>query len=498
MSENIQVGGMQEVFIQLSGKTLKDVERTIKSIEDMGGRVTNVFMPGIMVASVPSAKIKSLARRAGIASVETEPVKKEAIKLAGHELALAMDAWNNHIGADRMTRAMESPMLNKSWDAKDMLPPDPPGEVMEELRRRDAEFAPMLAMGPLGAPNFNIPVLVGRIAVGIVYVDSTVNAYKITDTEKSKIITETTEGLNMLSGFEPRANIQWFYDFKRPKINLTAANFPANNQNSWEDTWRNAALGAMGYAPTLAGMNNYINSIKTANNAQWAYAIFVTKYPKVWFGYYWGNHVVMDFAVDGWGIDRFNLVVAHETGHVFGCGDEYGSSGCTCTSLHGRYQVKNGNCENCAPNPIPCLMRANSQAICDYSRGQLGWNELSIQSRGTTVLKGTWTFDFDSGVQGPAAGADIWWRQVNTVTRYLVPQSGAMIANMGNVDFDSVSRQTLLLQPYSTTPINGSNNSSNKLKAGTVVAIKTNAGRYAKLKVDSYGYNLGITWVTYK
>jgi len=143
-------------------------------------------------------------------------------------------------------------------------------------------------------------------------------------------------------------------------------------------------------------------------------------------------------------------------------------------------------------------MRANSQAICDYSRGQLGWNELSMQSRGTTVLKGTWTFDLDSGVQGPASGSDLWWRQVNTVTRYLVPQSGAMIANMGNVDFDSVSRQTLLLQPYSTTPINGSNNSSNKLKAGTVVAIKTNAGRYAKLKVDSYGYNLGITWVTYK
>jgi hypothetical protein len=48
------------------------------------------------------------------------------------------------------------------------------------------------------------------------------------------------------------------------------------------------------------------------------------------------------------------------------------------------------------------------------------------------------------------------------------------------------------------TPINGSNNAANQLTAGTVVAIKTGAGRYAKMKINSYGYNLGMTWVTYK
>jgi hypothetical protein len=497
MSENVQVGGMQEVFIQLKGKTLKDVERSIASVESIGGRVTHIFPPGIMVASVPSVKVKILRRRAGVVSVETGTIAKEGQKDIGHELDLAIDAWNNHIGAERRTRAIESPLLNKSWDTKEFLPPDPPAEVMAELRRRDAELAPAQEKGLAGAPNMNIPVLVGRVAVGIVFVDSTIAQYKITDAEKSKIISETTEGLNMLSSFEPNAGIQWAYDFKRPKITLQSGSFPAANQNGWEDTWRNAAMTAMGYSANINGMNSYINSIKVANNAQWAYALFVTKYPKVWFGYYWGNHVVMDFAVDGWGIDNFNLVVAHETGHVFGCGDEYAASGCTCTSLHGRYQVKNGNCENCAPVSVPCLMKSNSQAVCDYTRGQLGWNELAIKSRGATTFKGTWTFDLDSGVQGPASGADLWWEQVNTVTRYLVPQSGAMLANLGAVNFDAVSRQTLMTKAYTATPVNGSNNTSNKLTPGTVIAIKTNAGRYAKMRIDTYGYNLGITWVTY-
>jgi hypothetical protein len=101
-------------------------------------------------------------------------------------------------------------------------------------------------------------------------------------------------------------------------------------------------------------------------------------------------------------------------------------------------------------------------------------------------------------VQGSSTGSDIWWEQVNNVTRYLVPQGGAMLANLGQVNFDAVSLQTLQTRPYTMTPINGSNNTSNQLTAGTVVAIKTGAGRYAKMKINSYGYNLGMTWVTYK
>jgi hypothetical protein len=496
-----QVGGMQEAFIQIRWKSMKGVEQTVAAVEKMGGRVLHAYPPSLMVVSVPANKTEKLVGKAGIVAATTERFEGAARAAGDEVLTMAMEAWNAHFSDERRERALASPTLDRGWDAGGpLLPPDPPPDVMEQLRQRERAAVPAAARAAAfaGAPIMSIPVLVGRVAVGVVFVDSTVAAFQITDAEKSKIVTEVSEGLNMLSSFEPRANIQWFYDFKRPKITLPASAFTNANKNSWEDLWRNAAMQAMGYAASYDGMVAYANSIKASNAAGWGYAIFVTKYPKDWFGYEWGNHVVMDFTVDNWGIDNFNLVVAHETGHVFGCPDEYGSSGCNCTQLGGRYQIANGNCQPCATNFVPCLMCSNSQAVCDYTRGHLGWNELAVQSRGTTTLKGTWTFDFDTGVQGSSTGSDIWWEQVNNVTRYLVPQGGAMLANLGQVNFDAVSLQTLQTRPYTMTPINGSNNASNQLTAGTVVAIKTGAGRYAKMKINSYGYNLGMTWVTYK
>ena len=498
MAKRRQVGGMQEVLIQLSAKSMSSTEKAVQAIEKAGGRVRHAFPPQVIVASVPEAEVKKLAGKSGIVSITADPVGTRAMAKAGDPLSFAQAAWNEHLSVDRRTRAITSAQKATSWDEPGKLPPHPPEEIMEHFREQERALMPKTRAKALGAPILSIPVLVGRVGVGVVFVDSTVAQFQITDAEKSKVVSEITEGLNMLSGFEPRANIQWFYDFKRPKISLTAANFPSNNQNAWEDTWRNAAMGAIGQAASINGMNNYINTVKSNFSAQWAYALFITKYPKTWFAYEWGNHVVMDFQVDGWGIDNFNLVVAHETGHVFGCPDEYTSSGCNCTSLFGRYQIANGNCESCASPNLLCLMKGNTPSVCDYTRGHLGWNELAVLKEGAVTLKGTWTFDFETGVQGPPSGADVWWEQVNNVTRFLVPQSGAMLAQMGKPNFDAVSYQTLKGLSYSATPIDGSNNASNKLTAGTVVAIRTNTGRYAKMKVNSYGYNLGINYVTYQ
>jgi len=118
---------------------------------------------------------------------------------------------------------------------------------------------------------------------------------------------------------------------------------------------------------------------------------------------------------------------------------------------------------------------------------------------GTTVIGGTCTFDLDFGASGGGSGteADLWWEQVDSTTRNLVPQRGAALARLGGVGFDALTAAALANQGYSGSAINGSNNASNELTVGTVLAVRTSKGNLAKVKIDSYGYNLGITWVTY-
>src|SRR5262249_28665759 len=47
------------------------------------------------------------------------------------------------------------------------------------------------------------------------------------------------------------------------------------------------------------------------------------------------------------------------------------------------------------------------------------------------------------------------------------------------------------------TKIDGSDNNHNQIPQGTILCYVTDDGRYGKLKVLEYGYNLAVKWVTY-
>jgi hypothetical protein len=123
----------------------------------------------------------------------------------------------------------------------------------------------------------------------------------------------------------------------------------------------------------------------------------------------------------------------------------------------------------------------------------------TIVSQGTVLLKGTWLLDCETGTQsGLTNTADIWWEQINTVKRQMVPRGNAQIVNLGVIDYNLVTPSTIQSYPYSGNPIIGNADSSNKLVDGTVFCVKTREGNYCKLKVLSYGYNINLQWTTYK
>jgi hypothetical protein len=171
------------------------------------------------------------------------------------------------------------------------------------------------------------------------------------------------------------------------------------------------------------------------------------------------------------------------------------------------------------PGPAPTITQLPSPTLggaigCDFRSGlnQLLFVEFSgnvsrmnlfptatVLSSGTTILKGTFTFDLDTGVEGGVSSqADIWWEQMTSVARQMVPQNGAGIFNLGAVDFASLSSSGLQKLPFSTAPIPGNNDPTNKLVNGDVFAVRTQAGNFAKVLVVTYGYDLTIEWVTYQ
>lgn len=121
-----------------------------------------------------------------------------------------------------------------------------------------------------------------------------------------------------------------------------------------------------------------------------------------------------------------------------------------------------------------------------------------LVSAGTATLRGTGTFDLETGTPGTGADRDLWWEQVDGTTRRLRPQNGALLCPLGMRPYESVTPTVLAEADYSPAPVDGSRSETNQLRTGSVVAVRTAAGNLAKVEVLSYGYDLTIRWATYR
>ena len=75
--------------------------------------------------------------------------------------------------------------------------------------------------------------------------------------------------------------------------------------------------------------------------------------------------------------------------------------------------------------------------------------------------------------------------------------NGAMLVLVGLRDFDSLTLQALKELNYQSENIRADNDISNAVPGGSVVAYKTRYGRYGKLLIENYGYDLKVKWFTF-
>ena len=79
---------------------------------------------------------------------------------------------------------------------------------------------------------------------------------------------------------------------------------------------------------------------------------------------------------DGWGPDNIDRVFTHETGHIFGCPDEYAASGCSTTTKAGYLrEVERQLPERRDGVHADASWPATRWAMCTYTPTHFGWRD---------------------------------------------------------------------------------------------------------------------------
>lgn len=236
--------------------------------------------------------------------------------------------------------------------------------------------------------------MTGIVSVGIVFVESSLpNGPKFGTSERANIQNRITDGLSWLSTQHPQHNLSWLYDVQNISINVPNGNLnccSGEDIEFLESAWRDPAMGAVTYngntySASWSGIGDYRNDMNAANFTNYAFVIFVTPYANCWHGYAGGYRIVLaknspDYDNwGGWGVQTVNMIAAHEAAHLFGAADEYKEDPCTsCTTSHGCDNILNSNCAECAKPLQDCMMDQNSQRVCPFTRGQIGWSKLFV------------------------------------------------------------------------------------------------------------------------
>jgi len=129
---------VHQVLIQLRPEAAEGLGQTIRAIEDMNGRVLLSFPPNAIVASLASSGIEKLRGEPGIQSVDAQEIAEARLEAAPETARVAMTAWNQHLARQQAPQKPTSTDL--SWDAPGRLPPDPPPDIQEMLRRRERDM----------------------------------------------------------------------------------------------------------------------------------------------------------------------------------------------------------------------------------------------------------------------------------------------------------------------------------------------------------------------
>ncbi len=285
--------------------------------------------------------------------------------------------------------------------------------------------------------------MTGSVAVGVVIVSGSTPALTFSDFEMQKVISKVYAGLDFLDTQEPKAKLAFVYDIHTLTVAAQPCPHPGTgtNHEACEAPWRDPALTQLGYPAGLDGCRQYAEALIPQKNTNWAYVAFFTKYPLAHFAYAGAVHLCMEYSNDNWKPRNLHKVFAHETCHIFGAADEYKESNCDCEPS-GYLQIPNKNCEHCPGEHVDCLMDENDLSLCQWTRGQIGWNnslypeEMDMRNYVPTGMKegDTGRWDAKLGLKWVAIGSKPTVKKLNKTELQLSGEYDLDFIHTGNID----------------------------------------------------------------
>jgi len=396
-------GAQDQALVVLSTLDLDSLHQAIVAVRSNGGEVLQAYPPNAFVATLNPGAESALRQRPGVAAVERGVVDPGVFAALGGKAQVGARIWNTAF------RGVPDPTI-----------PPPSGQAPNQQGR---DFR----VPPTGAPQDGTPgkalapsasqtseFMAGTVVYSVVFVESSGGAGNCSPadsqtenwdtTRRNQVLSEIGAGLSFWTSRANRPSPLTFVldDRGTQPTSCEPISRPSGDEGKWiADVLK--AMGRSGATPSnyYDEARAFAASRRTALSADWGYLIFVVDsnndpdglFSDGYFAYAYlnGPFMVQTYDNDGWGIDRMNLVTAHETGHIFGALDEYASSGCSTSDSWGYLNVSNASCnKDGITSDLSIMGDSNEQVqpsvdVSTSARGALGWRN-PAQENGHTVV----------------------------------------------------------------------------------------------------------------
>lgn len=297
-------------------------------------------------------------------------------------------------------------------------PVQPAPPVLDDLMGRGTGVAALplpVGLGALPGARETAAFAAGRVAVGVVFLESDGSlmsssenwsredpAYPGQD-RRQLVLAKVQNALDWWNAQSPDGSLELFMPaagfYGAPQtVKVGYEPIRLDVKYGWKGhavlsdaAWRWQAMRKLGFPP---GAKNdkpypetfYADRIRTRNNADWAFVVYVVDSLNDKDGMFrnqvvaytadlFGPYSMLTYDNDGYHFNNFDAVLAHEMGHVFGALDEYAppSPGYPSTGhlASGYLGVRNRNAVRGGTTDLPCIMRGSNDTLNAFANGEL-------------------------------------------------------------------------------------------------------------------------------